>query len=50
MMGWTCCCIAWLKELRRKMRESAERQGTIGAVTTHEIPVFNVPEKGKLSL
>ena len=26
MMGWICCCIAWLKELRRKMRESAERQ------------------------
>ena len=26
MMGWICCCIAWLKELLRKMRESAERQ------------------------
>lgn len=26
MMGWICCCIAWLKELRRKMREAAERQ------------------------
>lgn len=26
MMGWICCCIAWLKELRRKMRGAAERQ------------------------
>lgn len=26
MMGWICCCIAWLQELRRKMREAAERQ------------------------
>lgn len=26
MMGRICCCIAWLKELRRKMREAAERQ------------------------
>lgn len=26
MMGWICCCIEWLNELRRKMREAAERQ------------------------
>ena len=26
MMGRICYCIAWLKELLRKMRESAERQ------------------------
>ena len=29
MMGWICCCIAWLKELRRKMQTQRLRPKTV---------------------